>query len=121
MFGAAVLIGILVLPVIGWRLLRARLMRSNAGEPPSELPIVYVHWSILVLFGLFGALNAWSGMQLLALVYLVVLAAPGALVATLVWRKKRHQSRGERLTWWMTAAFAPAVAVVLGALYLTVR
>jgi hypothetical protein len=114
-------VGLVLLPIAGWLLLRRSLGRAGEALSLDELPIVYVHWSILACFGVLGAFNVWSGLQLLTLVYLVALAAPAAVVASFFWRKKRRVSPGQRLTSWMTALFAPAVALLLGALYVTAR
>jgi hypothetical protein len=121
MAGSVLLIAILLTPVLGWMLLRRHLAMDWTDVPLGHVRLVYTHWSLLALFALFGALNSWSGSQLLVLVYLVVIAAPGALVASFMWRLKRTRVGLERTLWWATAMFAPAVALLIGVGYLAFR
>jgi hypothetical protein len=121
MVGAVLLVAIFLTPVLGWMLLRRHVAAGQASVSVGHVRLVYTHWSILGLFFLFGAMNSWSGSQLLVLVYLVVVAAPGALIVSFLWRRTREQSGMARTLWWATALFAPAVLVVIGAGYLGSR
>jgi hypothetical protein len=117
MVGSLLLIAILLAPVPGWMLLRPHLAGGHTTGPLGHARLVYIHWSVLALFTLFAALDAWSASQLLALAYLALVAAPGALVASFIWRQARKGPRLERTLWWATATFAPTVALVLALAY----
>src|SRR5215203_308725 len=112
MLGAIGLLGMILIPIGAWVALRRYLESAGDPEIPSELPVVYGHWSVLGWFALLAVFNSWSGLQFLTLVYLVAIAAPAALIATFVWWEKRSLALGQRLTWWLTAIFAPVVALL---------
>jgi hypothetical protein len=121
MVGAVLLLAIFLTPVLGWMLLRRHVAAGQASVPVGRVRLVYIHWSILALFFLFGAMNSWSGLQLLALIYLVLVAAPGALTAGFFWRQALERPGTPRTLWWATVLFAPAVLLVIGAGYLKSR